>query len=90
METKTKFYKQQQLWYRKRLIRIKQELQTNLLGQPKASKMVCYFQAQGLDGRAMLEASKKLSAYALIKTNTTDTLHSRRVMQHNPHIKEKL
>ena len=38
----------------------------------------------------MLEALKKLSAYALIKTNVTDTPYSRKVMQHNPHIRERL
>ena len=38
----------------------------------------------------MLEALKKSSACALIKTNTTDMPYSRKVMQHNSHIKERL
>ena len=48
------------------------------------------FQARSLDSRAMLEALKKLSAYALIKTNMTDTPYSRKVVQHTPHIRERL
>ena len=57
---------------------------------PKSAKWDPMFQAQGLDGRAMLETLKKLSAYALIKTNMTDTPYSRKVMQHNPHIRERI
>ena len=56
---------------------------------PKPAKWDATFQAQGLDGRAIIEAFKKLSAYGLIKINTTAT-YSRRVMQQNPHIKERL
>ena len=51
----------------------------------KPAKWDVTFQAQGLDSRAML-----LSVNALIKTNTTDTPYSRKVMQHNPHIRERL
>ena len=36
------------------------------------------------------QALKKLSVYALIKSNTTDTSYSKRVKQQNQHIREKL
>ena len=44
----------------------------------------------GIDGRAVLEALKKLTAYTILWGNGPEIDYSRHLAQHNPSLKEKL
>ena len=56
----------------------------------KPTKWDAQFQAYGIDGRVVLEALKKLTAYTILWGNGPETDYSRRLAQHNPSLKEKL
>ena len=56
----------------------------------KPTKWDAQFQAYGIDGRAVLEALKKLTAYTILWGNGPETDYSRCLAQHNPSLKEKL
>ena len=55
----------------------------------KPTKWDAQFQAYGIDGRAVLEALKKLTAYTILWGNGPETDYSRCLAQHNPSLKEK-
>ena len=54
------------------------------------TKWDAQFQAYDIDGRAVLEALKKLTAYTILWGNGPETDYSRCLAQHNPSLKEKL
>ena len=56
----------------------------------KPTKWDAQFQAYGIDGRAVLEALKKLTAYTILQGNGPETDYSRHLAQHNPSLKENL
>ena len=56
----------------------------------KPTKWDAQFQAHGIDGRVVLEALKKLTAYTILQGNGPETDYSRHLAQHNPSLKEKL
>ena len=56
----------------------------------KPTKWDAQFQAYGIDGRVVLEAFKKLTAYTILWGNGPETDYSRHLAQHNPSLKEKL
>ena len=56
----------------------------------KSAKWDAQFQAYGIDGRAVLEALKKLVAYTIIWGNGPEIDYSRHLAQHNTNPKEKL
>ena len=56
----------------------------------KPTKWDAQFQAYGIDGRAVLEALKKLTAYTILRGNGPETDYSRCLAQHNPSLKGKL
>ena len=47
------------------------------------------FQAYGIDGRAVLEALKKLMVYTILQRNRPETDYLRCLAQHDPSLKEK-
>ena len=55
----------------------------------KPAKWDAQFQAYGIDGRAVLEALKKLMAYTVFWGNGPETDYLRCLAQHNPSLKEK-
>ena len=56
----------------------------------KPTKWDAQFQAYGIDGRVVLEALKKLTAYTILQGNGPETDYSRHLTQHNPSLKKKL
>ena len=56
----------------------------------KSTKWDAQFQAYGIDGGAVLEALKKLTAYTILQGNRPETDYLRHLAQYNPNLKEKL
>ena len=58
-------------------------------GGPKPAKWDAQFQAYDIEGKAVLEALKKLTAFTILKENGPETEYSRRLAQYNPNLKER-
>ena len=56
---------------------------------PKPAKWDAQFQAYDIEGKAVLEALKKLMAFTLLKENGPETEYSRKLAQYNPNLKAK-
>ena len=56
----------------------------------KSTKWDAQFQAYGIDGRAVLEALKKLMPYTILWGDGPETDYLRHLAQYNPNLKEKL
>ena len=56
---------------------------------PKPVKWDAQFQAYDIEGKAVLEALKKLTAFTILKENGPETEYSRRLAQCNPNLKER-
>ena len=56
---------------------------------PKPAKWDAQFQAYDIEGKAVLEALKKLMAFTILKENGPETEYSRKLAQYNPNLKAK-
>ena len=56
---------------------------------PKPAKWDAQFQAYDIEGKAVLEALKKLMTFTILKENGPETEYSRRLAQYNPNLKER-
>ena len=56
---------------------------------PKPAKWDAQFQTYDIEGKAVLEALKKLMAFTILKENGPETEYSRRLAQYNPNLKER-
>ena len=55
----------------------------------KPTKWDVTFQVYDIDSKSLLEALKMLAAYNTLKHNGPETNYSRRLLQHNPNLKER-
>ena len=55
----------------------------------KPAKWDTQFQAYDIEGKAVLEALKKLMAFMILKENGPETEYSRRLAQYNPNLKAR-
>ena len=56
---------------------------------PKPAQWGAQFQAYDIEGKAVLEALKKLTAFTILKENGPETEYSRRLSQYNLNLKER-
>ena len=56
---------------------------------PKSAKWDAQFQAYDIEGKAVLEALKKLTAFTILKENGPETEYPRRLAQYNLNLKER-
>ena len=56
---------------------------------PKPAKWDAQFQAYDIEGKAVLEALKKLTAFTILKENGPETEYSRKLAQYNPNLKAR-
>ena len=56
---------------------------------PKPAKWDAQFQAYDIEGKAVLEALKKLMAFTILKENGPETEYSRKLAQYNPNLKAR-
>ena len=57
--------------------------------EPKPAKWDAQFQVYDIEGKAVLEALKKLTAFTVLKENGSKTEYSRRLAQYNPNLKAR-
>ena len=56
---------------------------------PKPAKWDAQFQAYDIEGKAVLEALKKLTAFTILKENGPETEYSRKLAQYNQNLKAR-
>ena len=56
---------------------------------PKPAKWDAQFQAYDIEGKAVLEALKKLTAFIILEENGPETEYSRKLAQYNPNLKAR-